>query len=115
MARNVDHIIDAAEYAVIVVGGKNRAVGRVVRPILPFPALRFLVVFSVVTAGEALRIAPDRLHDAWPRIANADVAGIARTRSDFLAVFVPDYRINSQRGGAGAARLHGIERGFRAA
>jgi hypothetical protein len=75
MPRDVDDVIDAAEDAIVAVGGKNSAVGGVVRPIAPIFAERILVVFLVVLVDEALRAAPDGLHDARPGIANANISG----------------------------------------
>src|ERR1700688_4250973 len=47
MAGDVDDVIDAAENAVVAVGGKHSAVRGVVRPIAPIFAVRILVVFFV--------------------------------------------------------------------
>ena len=115
MAGDVDDVIDAAEDAVVAVGGKHGAVGGVVRPIAPVFALRILAVFFVVLIDEAFRAAPDRLHDAGPWIANADVSRFAGAGFDFFSVFIPDDGIDAEDGGAGAAGLHGIERRLRAA
>ena len=58
VAGDVDDVVDAAENAVVAVGGKHGAVGGVVRPIAPVFALRILAVFFVVLIDEALRICP---------------------------------------------------------
>src|SRR5258708_4571846 len=70
--------------------------------------LGILVVFLVVLIDETLWIAPNGLHDAWPGIADADVAGISRARLYFFSFFVPNHRINSERAGPGAAGLREI-------
>ncbi len=115
MAGNIDDVVDAAQDAVIAVGGKNGAISGVVGPIAPVFALRILAVFFVVLIDEALRAAPNGLHDPRPGIANADISGFARARLDLFSVLVPDDRINAENCGACAAGLHGIESGFRAA
>jgi hypothetical protein len=38
--------------------------------------VRILVVLLVVVADEAMGIAPDGLHDAGPRITNANIARV---------------------------------------
>src|ERR1700719_2415417 len=106
MARDVDDIVDAPENSVITVSGQYRAIGRVVRPVAPVFALRTLVIFFVVLIDEALRIAPDGLHDARPRIADTNISRVAGTRSDFLAVLIPNDRVYSERSGARATRFH---------
>src|SRR5579859_1721472 len=115
VAGDVDDVIDAAENAVVAVGGKNSAVGGVVRPIAPIFAMRILVVLFVVLIDEALRAAPDSLHDAGPGIANADISGRVQTRRNFLSFFIPNNRINAEGGRSSTAGLHGVERRFGAA
>src|SRR6266436_7374556 len=78
VAGDVDHVVDAAEDPIVAVRGEHGAVGGVVGPITPVLALGILVVLFVVLIDEALRVAPDGLHDARPRIADADVASAAR-------------------------------------
>src|SRR5216683_3307760 len=112
---DVGVVIDAAEDTIVAVGGKNGAVGGVVGPITPVLALGILVVLFVVLRDEALRVAPDGLHDARPRIADADVASAARARFHFLAFLVPNDRIDAEDGGTGAAGFHAVERGLGAA
>src|SRR5216683_4674330 len=85
VAGDVDDVIDAAQDAVVAIGRKNGAVGGVVWPVAPVLALRILVVLFVVLRDEALRVTPNRLHDAWPGIANANVAGLARACFHFLS------------------------------
>src|SRR6266705_6134139 len=109
VAGDVDDVIDAAEDAIVTVGGEHGAVRRVVRPIAPVLALRIFVVLFVILIDESLRVAPNGLHDSRPRITNADVAGVPRARPDFISVFVPDDRINAEDCGPSAAWLHGVE------
>ena len=71
--------------------------------------MRILVVFLVVVADEALRIAPDGLHNAGPGIANAKISSVVRSFENFVAFFVANDGINSQARGASAAGLHGIK------
>src|SRR5882762_2233738 len=110
VAGDVDDVIDAAKDAIVTVGGEHGAVRSVVGPITPVLALRILVVLFVVLRDEALGVAPNGLHDARPGIANADVAGVSRACFNFISFLVPNHRINSERGGTGAAGLHEIER-----
>src|SRR6202043_4124344 len=93
----------------ITVRGQYRAIGGVIWPVAPVFALRILIIFFVVLIDEALRIAPDGLHDAGPPIANTNVSGVSGTGGNFITVLVPNYRINSQRRRACAARLHRVE------
>src|SRR5208283_2631065 len=96
MAGNVDDIIDTSQDAVVTIRGKHCAIGSVVRPVAPVLTLRILVVLFVVIADEAVRIAPNRLHDSRPRITNADVARGMVSGDELVSFFVPDDRINSQ-------------------
>src|SRR4029077_12175273 len=111
---DVDHIVDASEDSEISVRRAEGAVAGEVRPVTPVFALGILVVFRVVRLDEAIRILPDGLHDARPRIADADVAGLCATRHLF-AFFVIDDRMNPRHARTGAARLHRIERRLGAA
>src|SRR6202030_4432025 len=92
MSRDVDDIVDAPENSVITVSGQYRAIGRVVWPVAPVFALRALVIFFVILIDEALRIAPDGLHDARPRIADTNVSGVSGTGRNFIAVLIPNDR-----------------------
>src|SRR5258705_12010967 len=112
MAGHIDDVVDAAKNAVIAVRGKHGAIRSVIWPILPIFALRILVVLFVVLTHEALRIAPDGLHDSGPGIANANIPGGARASGHFLTFFIPDDGVNAERGRPCAARLHGVERGL---
>src|SRR5258705_12460587 len=105
MAGHIDYVVDPSKNSVVAVGGKHCAIRSVIGPILPIFALSILVVLFVVLTHKALRIAPDGLHDSGPRIANANISGRAGASGHFLAFFVPDDRINADRGWAAAAGL----------
>src|SRR6266576_2251109 len=105
VARDVDDVIDAAEDAIVTVGGEHGAVRRIVRPVAPVLALRILVVLFVVLRDEALGVAPNGLHDARPGIPNSDGAGFSRARGSFSSLTVPNIRINAGRGGPGRGWL----------
>src|SRR6266852_1115208 len=107
MAGHVNHVIDPAKNAVIAVSGKHSAVCGVIWPVVPILALRIFVVLLVVLIHESLRIAPDGLHDSGPRIANANISGGAGACAHFLAFFVPNDWIDSERRRACTAGLHG--------
>src|ERR1700682_1327934 len=109
MAGHVDHIVHSPENAVIAIGRKHRAVGRVIRPVTPVFAVRVAIILFVVLVDEPFRIAPDGLHNSRPWIPNTNVAGISGAGRDFFSIFVPNYGVDSERGRSGAARLHGIE------
>src|SRR4029077_13694537 len=96
----------------VAVGGNNSAVGGVVGPIAPVFAGGIFAIFGVVLIDETIGAAPDRLHDAGPGIANADVARGAGASFYFLAGFIPDDWIDAESGGARAAGLHGVESGL---
>src|SRR6266576_559175 len=102
---DVDDVIDAAEDAIVTVGGEHGAVRRIVRPVAPVLALRILVVLFVVLRDEALGVAPNGLHDARPGIPNSDGAGFSRARGSFSSLTVPNIRINAGRGGPGRGWL----------
>src|SRR6266568_1244981 len=112
MARDVDDVVNATEDAVITVGRKHSTVRSVIGPVAPILAARVLVVFFVVLSDEALRIAPDGLHDARPGIADANVSSLVRARRNFFSVLIPNHRINAENRRARATGLHGIESRF---
>ena len=112
MAGDVDDIVDAAEDAVVAIGGQHRAISGVVWPIAPIFAVRILVVLFVVLADEALRIAPDGLHDAGPRIANANVSGVVGAGGNFFAFFVPNHGIDAEAGGPALPGFMGSSAGL---
>src|SRR5581483_2965308 len=105
--------VDAPENAVVAVGRTERTVAGEVRPVAPVLALRILAVLRVVRLHEAIGIFPDRLENARPRIADADVARAPRRQ--FIALFVVDHGMNPRHARSCASRLHRIERRFRAA
>src|SRR5437763_3967015 len=114
MAGDVDDVVDAAEDAEVSVFALHGSIAGEVRPVLPVLRARILVVLCVVSLDEAVGVLPDRLHDARPGIADADVAR-SRSRRDFFSVLVIDDRVDSGNSRAGAAGLHRIERRLRAA
>src|SRR5260221_99594 len=112
MAGNVDHVVDAAENAVVAIRGEHSAVRCVIRPVAPILALRILVVLLVVLIDDSLRAAPDGLHNPGPRVAYANISSGAGACAHFLSFFIPNNRIDAERGRSGAAGLHGIQRGL---
>src|SRR5919197_6148780 len=106
MPGHVDHVVDPAEDAVVAVLCLHRAVAGHVGPVAPILALRVLAVARVIDPHEAVRILPDRLHDAGPRIADADVAGLAGPRFELLAFLVVDHGMDARYRGPRAAGLH---------
>src|SRR5208337_3639908 len=112
VAGDIDDVVHAAENSVVAVGRKDGGVGGVVGPIAPILALRILVVFLVVLTDEAMRVAPDGLHNARPGITDADVARGMVSGGDFLTFFVPDDGIDAKAGRTCAAGLHGVECGL---
>src|SRR5205823_12957955 len=82
VAGHIDHVVDAAEDAVIAVGRLHRAVAAQERPVAPVLALGILVVLGEVRLDVAVAVAPDRLHDPRPRITDTVVTGLARTLGD---------------------------------
>src|SRR5260370_38088128 len=109
MASHVDNVVDAPEDAVITVCWQDGAIGGVIRPVAPVLALRVLAVLLVVLIDEALRIAPDGLHDAGPGISNTNIPRCVGAGFNFFSLLVPDHRINSECGRTRASRLHGIQ------
>src|SRR6185437_13674399 len=112
---DVDHVVDAAEDAEVAVGRLDRTVAREVRPVVPVGRLRVLVVLGVVRRDEPLWLAPDRLEDARPRVADADVARLAAAGRDLVGVLVEDDGIDAEYRGAAAAWLHLVDAGQRRA
>src|SRR5215471_6047893 len=110
---HVDHVVDAAEDPVVPVGCPDRAVAGEVGPVVPVLAARVLVVLLVVDVDEPLGLAPDRLHDPGPGVADADVAGLAV--GYLVPVLVVDGRVDADHRRAAAARLHRLQGRQRAA
>ena len=63
---------------------KDRTVGGKVGPVPPVGALPILAVLLVVLPHEAVVVLPDGLHEAGPRIPNADIAGFPGTGRELL-------------------------------
>src|SRR3984885_1947955 len=115
VAGHVDHVVDAAEDPEVAVGRLDRAVAGEVGPVVPVGGLRVLVVLGVVRRDEPLRLAPDGLEDARPRVADDDVARLAAARGHLFAVLVEDGRQDAEGRGAAGARLHRVDAGQRGA
>src|ERR1039457_7464250 len=110
MPGHVDHIVDATEYPYVAIRCLDGAVTRKVRPVAPVLALRIPAVLLEVGIHEPLGLTPDRLEDARPRVADADVPRSTAARLDDLAILVVDHGIDAEDSGAAAARFHLIER-----
>src|SRR6266851_4812555 len=107
----VDHVVDASEDPEVAVFGLQRPVAREIGPIVPVLTVLVLVVLLVVSRHEAGRIAVDRLEDARPGIADADVAGLCAPLRDGFSLLVEDDGEDSQNAGTAAARLHRLQGG----
>src|ERR1043166_4767031 len=105
MASDVDDVVDAAQDAEVAVFALHGSVAGEVRPVLPVLRIRTLVVLRVVSLDKAIGVFPDRLHDPWPRIADADVARPG-SRRDFAPILVVDDRMDARDSGPCAAGLH---------
>src|SRR5262245_23438871 len=103
MTGDVDHVVNPAEDAVVAVGSKHRSVGGEIRPVAPVLAVRVLAELRVVLADEPFVVVQDRLHDAGPGIADAEIARSPRTGRNFLAVLVVDHGKDSERPWSGAS------------
>src|SRR5579859_1579446 len=107
---DVDDVVDAAENPEVAVLGEQGAVTGEVRPVVEVLALGVLVVLLEVGADELVRVAPDGLEDPGPRVLDADVARLAASLWNLVAVLVEDHREDTQHAGSGAAGLHLVER-----
>src|SRR5712691_9762897 len=115
MAGDIDDVVDATQDPKVAIRRLHRAVARQIGPIAPVLALAILAIAGVILIHEPFGIAPDRLHDPGPRIADADVARPAGARGNLLAVFVVDDRIDARHTGSRAAGFHRVDGGHRAA
>src|SRR5205823_7343441 len=88
----------------------HRSVGREVRPVAPVLAFRISAILRVVLFDEAIVVAPNGLHDAGPRIPNADIARFARAGGNLAGGFIVNDRIDAERARTGAAWLHRVKR-----
>src|SRR3989442_3137648 len=103
---HIDHIIDPAENPEIAVGCQNSTITSEVRPVMPVFTLLVPAVLLIVDLHKSLRLAPDRLKDAWPWVADANVAGPSASGLDHIAFFIVDHGIDPKDSRAAAARLH---------
>src|SRR5205807_8250531 len=110
VAGDIDHVVNAAEDPVIAICRLDGAVAAHERPVAPVLAAGILVVLGEVGLDVAVAVAPDRLHDARPGIADADVTRLAGTLANFCAGLVVDDRMNPRRAGTAATRLHRMNR-----
>src|SRR2546426_3188094 len=109
VAGDIDHVVDAAQDAVIAICRLHGAVAAHEGPVAPILALGFLVVLGEIGLDVAVAVAPDRLHDARPRIADADVARLAGSLGNLGTGLVVNDRVNPRRAGTAAARLHRMD------
>src|SRR5207248_1592515 len=103
---HIDHVVDPAKNAEIAVGCQHSTVTSEVRPVTPVFTLLVATVLLIVGLHKALRLAPDRLKDAWPWVADAYVAGPSASGLDHIACFIVDHRVDPKDSRAAAARLH---------
>src|SRR3989442_2794058 len=115
MPGHVDDVVDAPEDPEVAVRGLERAVAREVRPVVPVRAGFVLAVLLVVDLHEPLWLTPDRLEDAGPRVADADVPRPTPAGLDHPAVLVIDYRVDPKDPWPAAAGLHRLGGGEGAA
>src|SRR5262249_20839198 len=111
----VDHVVDAAQDTIVPVRRLHRPITGHIGPVAPVATLPVLAVAHIVLVDEALRVFPDRLESARPRVLDADVAGAARARRDFIAEGVVDDRVYPGPPGPRPPRLQGVKCGEGAA
>src|SRR2546426_9775734 len=103
---HIDPVVDPAKDAEIAVGCQNSAITSEVRPVTPVFTLLVAAVLLIVDLHKALRLAPDRLKDAGPGVADAHVAGTPASGLDHIAFFIVDHGVDPKDSWAAAARLH---------
>src|SRR5262249_30261649 len=113
VARDIDHVVDTSENAIVAISRLHGTVTAEEGPLAPILALRLLVVLGVVRLDVAVRISPNRLHQARPWVADADVTGLAGALTDFLAALIVDDQMDAGRAGSAAPRLHRMNRRHR--
>src|SRR5262245_58553597 len=109
MTGYVDHIIHAAQNAIVAILRLHGAITGEIWPVAPVLTVRVFAILSIVRCDKPLPITPDGLKAPWPRVPDTDVPGFPRPCGDFVAVFVVDDRMNTRHGGARTARLHGLQ------
>src|SRR5947208_9286958 len=103
---HIDHIVDPAKDAEIAVGCQHSTVSSEVRPVMPVFTLLVATVLLIVDLHKSLRLAPDRLKDALPWVADANIAGPSASGLDHIAFFIVDHGVDPKDSWAAAARLH---------
>src|SRR5262249_31401827 len=93
----------------VAVGRLDRPVAREIRPVTPVLALLVPAVLRVVDLHEPLRLAPDRLEDAGPRVADTDVPGSSASGLPDAALFVVNRGVDPEASGTATPRLHRLE------
>src|SRR5260221_1282418 len=88
------------------VGCQNSTVTSEVRPVTPVCTLLVPAVLLIIDLHKSLRLAPDRLKDAWPWVTDANVAGPSASGLDHIAFFIVDHSIDPNDSRTAAARLH---------
>src|ERR1700730_13216552 len=75
------------------------------------PVFTFFVaaVLLIVDLHKSLRLAPDRLKDAWPWVADANVSGPSASGLDHLAFFIVDDGVDPKDSRTATARLHRLQ------
>src|SRR5260221_11436424 len=91
------------------VGCQNSTVTSEVRPVTPVCTLLVPAVLLIIDLHKSLRLAPDRLKDAWPWVTDANVAGPSASGVDHIAFFIVDHRIDPKASRTAAARLHRLQ------
>ncbi len=106
MSGDVDDIIDASEDPEIAVRSFHRGITGEIGPVAPVFALGIFVVHAEIGVHETVAVAPDGLEAARPGILDADVARLAGTGSNLVALVIENDWVNARNTWPGAARFH---------
>src|SRR5207247_11157314 len=99
----------SAEYSIVTIRSEHGSIGCKVGPVPPVRAFWVFAIFLIVLPYKAIAVLPHGLHDARPRVANANVACFAGPGFHLLPALIVNNRVNAQNGRACAAGLHCIQ------
>ena len=109
MTRNIDNIIDSAQYTIITIRTLCSSITWKVRPVTPIFTLWILTVFLIVSFNIAVTISPYGLKSTGPRILYTNVTSYTTTFRYCISIFIVNHRMYSRHRRTSTTRFHRVD------